>query len=127
MIFADTSFLIALVRKSDERHPRAHEMADNLHERVIISGHVFSEFVTYIAFKDGNKCAYESGKKLLGSEFLIVYALQEDIPSALEYVRKHPKLSMCDALSATIMKKLGISKVLSFDSDFDILGFERLA
>jgi len=126
MLFADTSFLIAALRVNDENHARAKEIAEKIAEKMMVSDHVLSEFLTMMARREGNKMAYEAGKNLLESEVLIVYAVQEDIPPALELVRTTPKLSMCDALSATIMKKLGVKKILSFDSDFDTLGFERV-
>lgn len=126
MIFADTSYLIAIVRPSDENHCRAAEISQGLAERVIITDNVFSEFVTFLAYKDGNSAAHLHAKKVLESEILLVCALNEDMPSALELIKKYPKLSMCDALSFIVMKKLGIKKILSFDSDFDGLGCERI-
>ncbi len=126
MLFADTSFLVASLRVNDENHLRAKAIAESMGEKMMISDHILSELLTMLAYKEGNKAAYQAGKGLVGSDVLIVYAVQEDILPALELVRTTPKLSMCDAISATIMKKLGIKKILSFDSDFDTLGFERI-
>ncbi|MCX6771141.1 MAG: PIN domain-containing protein [Candidatus Micrarchaeota archaeon] len=126
MLFADTSFLAASLRVNDENHLRAKEIAGDINEKMMISDHVFSELLTLMAYKEGNKEAYRAGKRLLDSEVLIVYAVSEDFLPALEMVRTTQKLSMCDALSATIMRKLGVKKILSFDSDFDLLGFERI-
>ena len=126
MLFADTSFLVASLRVNDENHLKAKEIVGNINEKMMISDHILSEFMTLLAYKEGNKAAYQAGKNLLDSDVLIVYAVQEDILPALELVRTTPKLSMCDALSATIMRKLGVKKILSFDSDFDTLGFERI-
>ncbi|MFA6328285.1 MAG: PIN domain-containing protein [Candidatus Micrarchaeia archaeon] len=126
MLFADTSFLVASLRVNDENHLRAKAIAEGMNEKMMISDHVLSELLTLLAYKEGNKTAYQAGKRLIGSDVLIVYAISEDIPLALELMKTTPKLSMCDALSATIMKKLRIKKILSFDSDFDALGFERI-
>ena len=126
MLFADTSFLVASLRVNDENHLRAKAIVESMTEKMMISDHVLSEFLTLLAYKEGNKTAYQAGKDLLGSDVLMVYAVQEDILPSLELVRMTPKLSMCDAISATIMKKLGTRKILSFDSDFDRLGFERI-
>ena len=126
MLFADTSFLVASLRVNDENHLRAKAIAESMGEKMMISDHILSELLTMLAYKEGNKAEYHAGKGLVGSDVLIVYAVQEDILPALELVRTTPKLSMCDAISATIMKKLGIKKILSFDSDFDTLGFERI-
>jgi uncharacterized protein len=126
VLFADTSFLVAALRVNDENHQRAKEIAEKINEKMMVSDHVLSEFLTMMARREGNKTAYEAGKNLFASDVLVVYAVQEDVLPALELMRTTPKLSMCDALSATIMRKLGIKKILSFDSDFDTLGFERI-
>ncbi len=126
VIFADTSFIVALLRINDEIHARALELLPKIRERVVISDHVLAELVTFLAYRDGNAVAYSCAKKLLESEILIVQVVNEDILPALKLVRKYGKLSMCDALSAVVMKNLGIGKALSFDSDFDRLGFERV-
>ena len=126
MIFADTSFLVALARQSDEDHERADELARNLPDRVATTNQVLSEFVTLMLRKDGSRQAHEAGMKLLQSEIVVICTVHEDLPAALELVRKHQKISMCDAISAVVMDKLHMKKVLSFDSDFDTLGFERV-
>ena len=126
MILADTSFLVALARQEDENHARADELASKALDKVATTDLVLSEFVTLMSRKNGNRQAHMAGEKILQSEILMICAVHEDLPSALELVRITPKLSMCDAVSAVVMKKLKIRQVLSFDSDFDTLGFERI-
>jgi len=126
MLFADTSYLVALFRENDEKNARAVEMSRGINERVFSTFHVLSEFVTFISAKDGNKAAYSAGTKIANSEIAFVNTMSEDIAPSLEYIRKFPGLSMCDAISAATMDKLAVKKILSFDSDFDRLGFERL-
>lgn len=127
MLFADTSYLIALLRVNDAMHHRAAEIEKQLAEPVLTTDNVFSEFITYASAKEGNKAAYGAGVKLLKSELRVVCIDETDLPLALEHVRRIPGLSMCDALSAVVMKKLGVRRILSFDSDFDDLGFERIS
>lgn len=126
MLFADTSYLVALARPNDENHMRAVEIAKNLKERLATTDHVLSEFVTLLSYKNGNDIAYSSGKKIAESEIVLLSVLKEDIPAALEYIRKYPRLSMCDAFTAITMSKTGMKKVISFDFDFDRLGIERI-
>ncbi len=126
MLFVDTAFLIALFRGKDEDHARAVQLFSAVDEDLVSSDHVIAEFLTFIAGRDGNQVAYERGTKLLSSDLQIVYVTADEMLPALEKVRTLRKLSMCDALSAVVMQKLGIRKILSFDSDFDRLGFERL-
>ncbi|MCX6772807.1 MAG: PIN domain-containing protein [Candidatus Micrarchaeota archaeon] len=127
MPFADTSYFIALFRSNDEKHERAVNLSKDLNERVLTTQHVFSEFITFISAKDGNNIAYELGRRILKSELVLLSTSNEDIELALEYIRKHPKISGCDAISAAVMQKMAINKILSFDSDFDRMGFERIS
>jgi len=126
MLFADTSYLIALFRANDEMHLRAVEIEAEIDERVATTDAVLSEFITYASAKDGNKAAYGIGVKLLRSNLEIIHAGADDFALALENIRKFPKISMCDAISATVMKRMGMKKILSFDSDFDRLDFVRI-
>ncbi len=127
MLLADTSYLVALFVANDERHARAVEINNGIRDRVFITDQVFSEFITIASKKTGNKNAYVFGKKLLASEMVLIIPQMEDISAALEFVRKYPEVSFCDAVSAAVMQQMGVQKVLSFDSDFDRLGFERIS
>jgi predicted nucleic acid-binding protein len=125
MLFADTSYLVSLFVANDERHTRALQLI-TVQDRLVSTDHVFSEFITMAMRRAGHKSAYEFGKHLLQSDITFLDVVAEDLLPALGFVKSHPNLSMCDALSAVLMTKLGIRKILSFDSDFDRLGFERL-
>jgi predicted nucleic acid-binding protein len=126
MLFADTSYLLALFVSNDERHGRAVELSRGISEGLVSTDHVLSEFVTIVSKRAGNKAAYLLGSNLLKSEIKIVYIGEETVSSALDFIRRHPGISMCDAISAAIMKEMGVRKILSFDSDFDKMGFERV-
>jgi len=127
MILLDTSFLIALIRKNDEKHTEAENILGQVKERTVITDHVLSELITFLVCRDGNKTAYEVGKKIIDSDIIIVSVLHEDLSAALGCVGKYNGFSMCDALSIIVMQKLGIKKIASFDSDFDrIKNIERL-
>ena len=128
MILLDTSFLIALIRKRDEKHTEAEKILGQIKERTVITDHVLSELITFMVYKDGKKTAYEVGKKIMDSDVIIVSVLREDLSAALGYVGKYEGFSMCDALSIVVMQKLGIKKIVSFDSDFDrIRNIERIS
>jgi predicted nucleic acid-binding protein len=126
MIFADTSFLISLFRENDEYNARAVRLSKEIDQRVVITSEILVELVTFILRKDGKETAYRIGKKIIESDVIIIYIGDDDIPDALQYVKRYEGLSMCDALSAVVMKKIGIKKILSFDSDFDKLNLERV-
>ena len=126
MILLDTSFLVALFRENDEKHERAAELVKEIKGRVTITDHIFSELITFLTAKDGNSTAYGAGKKINESEIILISVLREDIPIALNYIRKYQGISMCDALSVVVMKNMGIRKIASFDSDFDKFSVERI-
>ena len=126
MILADTSYLLALFASNDERHSRASDLSARISEKVGLTDHVFSELITLLSRRSGSSEAYKVGTRILQSDLLILHVADEDLKPALETVKSHSNVSMCDAISAVVMKKLGIRKILSFDSDFDRLGFERI-
>ena len=71
--------------------------------------------------------AYRAGKQLLESDVQVVCLLQEDLMPALEIVKKYGHLDFGDASSIVAMRKTGIKRIASFDSDFDrIPGIERV-
>ena len=127
MLFADTSYLVGVFVSNDGWHERAMEIARGISEEIAVTDHVFSEFITLVSKRSGNKAAYEAGRQILESDLAVLPTERADLVSALEYVRKHPGISMCDAVSAAVMQNLGIRRILSFDSDFDDLGFERIS
>ena len=120
MIFLDASFIIALVSKNDQWHHKAKKIAKKIPNKDrIISNLVMSEAITMIGKKTGGEIA----RKIF---FYIEdnYTIYQDHPflnrGAIETFRKFDgKLSFADSLSIEIMKELKISKIVSFDSDFD--------
>ena len=126
MMFADTSYILALLVSNDERHERAVALSKDISEKLVSTDHVLSEFVTIVSKRAGNKAAYVLGANLLKSEFDFVYCDAETMSLALDFIRRHPGISMCDAISAAVMKSMGMKKILSFDCDFYKLGFVRV-
>ncbi|MFQ5406669.1 MAG: type II toxin-antitoxin system VapC family toxin [Candidatus Micrarchaeia archaeon] len=128
MIFADTSAIIAYFCPDDERHLSAKNLLGNVQETIIISDHVLDETITFIARRYDSNFAYAVGKKIFSSkETLLQTATMEDLNKALETVKKHRKMSFCDALSVIIMQNNKIKKILSYDSDFDyVKGIQRI-
>jgi len=128
-IIADSSFLIALARKADENHVRSVAIKDSLDNNTfLITDHILGEIVTFLNKRDSAQIAHAVGKTLLqSSDMTIIFPEESELEQALDYLRKYNVLSFCDALSITLMKSNGISKIVSFDSDFDkIAGVERI-
>ncbi|HLC68510.1 MAG TPA: PIN domain-containing protein [Candidatus Bilamarchaeaceae archaeon] len=125
-IFLDSDFIIALVRPADENHIRAKELYQGLPIQNILSDHVLDEVVTYLGGKNEPDIGYEIAKKILSAEHTdVLFSKREEIVEALEIFNKFKTLSLCDALPVILMKRNGIRKILSFDSDL-IPGIQRI-
>jgi len=129
MIFVDSSVLIAAARKSDENHARAIELLrKHVEEKFIVTEIVASEVVTFVSKRTNPRAGYETGKRLVDSEqFEIVFSTRDHLLRSLETLKKYCFDSLCDALSIEIMREQKISRICSFDSDFDrVPGIKRI-
>ena len=127
MILVDSSFFIGLVDKKDQWHKKAIMVLEKINEEMIVSDFIISESVTSI----GNRSGGKAGKKLY--EFFvdncqIAYVDEVLLKEGMNIFLKYDgKLSVADSVSVAIMKKRKISKIASFDSDFDkVHGIKRV-
>ncbi|MEE9151934.1 MAG: PIN domain-containing protein [Thermoplasmata archaeon] len=127
MILVDSSFFIGLVDKKDQWHKKAIRVLEKINEEMIVSDLIISESVTSI----GNRSGGKAGKKLY--EFFvdncqIVYVDEVLLKEGMNIFLKYDgKLSVADSVSVAIMKKRKISRIASFDSDFDkVRGIKRV-
>ncbi|MBS3068000.1 type II toxin-antitoxin system VapC family toxin [Candidatus Micrarchaeota archaeon] len=127
-IFLDTGFIIALIRPSDENHLRAKEISNRIYSTFFLSDHIIDEVVTFLGKYKETETAYEVGKRLLNSDNVeIAFPAREELEIGLELFNKYKELSLCDALSVVFMKRHEVKKIISFDSDFDLIpGIERI-
>lgn len=119
MIFLDSSFIIGLMDRKDHWHEKALEVSEGINEEMMVSDLVISESVTSICKRSGGK----AGHKLY--EFFvdnchIEYVDEDVLREGMEvFLRFDGKLSVPDSVSVVLMRKKGISRIVSFDSDFD--------
>lgn len=86
----------------------------------LLTSHVLEEVVTFLSAKDGAKKAFEVGHRLLNTQNVdVVWVQEKDIKAALEILRKHRGLSLCDAITAAISQDRAVETIYSFDTDFD--------
>jgi predicted nucleic acid-binding protein len=119
MIFADSSYFIALAREKDRWHKDALRISERIRESIMISELVISESITMVGSFEGGKAG-----KTLYEYFLdnckIEFINDEIISKAMTtFLKFDGSISMADASSIELMKKYGINKIISFDSDFD--------
>jgi predicted nucleic acid-binding protein len=126
VIFIDASFIIATASKSDQWHERAIKLLPKVKkEERIISELIISETITLIGILHGGKAAVNVYNYIKDNHTIYQdkKLLDESIPN---YLKFDGKLSLADSTAVTIMKKLGIEKIASFDSDFDKVGIIRI-
>ena len=118
MIFVDTSFLIALLIKTDSHHEKALKIAESIHERKVINSTVMNETLNAFTGKGG-----KIGKELyqiIEEMFDIEYLNQSDYEHAMEiYLHFDSSINFSDCTILSTMIRNKIDKIISFDSDFE--------
>lgn len=118
MIFVDTSFLIALLVKTDSHHEKALKIAESIHERKVINSTVMNETLNAFTGKGGKigKELYQIIEEMFDIEFLN----QSDYEHALEiYLHFDSSINFLDCAILSTMIRNKIDKIISFDSDFE--------
>lgn len=117
MIFADSSYFVARSKKDDRWHNDALNL--KIKEQFLVSELIMSESITLVGSFAGGK----SGRTLY--DFFLdnckIEYLDEEMmeKSMVTFLKYDGSLSLADASSVEIMKKHGVRKIISFDSDFD--------
>ena len=121
MIFFDSSFLIGLIIKSDNKHNDAIRIKEKLaslgNERRVINNIVIGETL--------NSFGRFSGKQtkeifnMLHLMYDVVYLSNEDYNKAIDiYLYYNGSINFHDCLILQTMEKLQITKIVTFDDDF---------
>lgn len=130
MIFADTSYWIALQSDRDRYHDLARGLAlANAAAPIITSDQVRGETWTYIRRKSGHLDAVAFLDLLDDSTRVSVEPVSaEDQEVALAWLRRHDEreYSFVDATSFAVMRRRRITEAFAFDGDFAAAGFVEL-
>jgi predicted nucleic acid-binding protein len=130
VIFADTSFWVALRNRRDSHHEEALSLLQAYGDRgFVTSNHVRGETWTYLRRRAGHAAAVGFLDGLSRSprvRVLVVSTAQEE--DALRFLRQHDEreYSFVDATSFVLMKTLRTREALAFDDDFSAAGFIEL-
>lgn len=128
LIFADSSYFIALADEKDQWHQKAKKLAqEEAHSRITVTDLVLSECVTAVGARGGGKAGmtlYE----YITDNCEVVFTTEDILHDAMEvFLRYDGTLSVADAVSVAVMRLRNIKTILSFDSDFDkVKGITRL-
>jgi predicted nucleic acid-binding protein len=119
MIFADSSYFIALAREKDRWHHDALRVAGKNKDSFLVSDLIISESVTLVGSLEGGKAG-----KLLYEYFIdnckIEFVDREMLSKSMEMFLKYDgSISLADAVSVEMMKEKRVKKIISFDGDFD--------
>lgn len=118
MIFVDTTFLLALLIKTDAHHEVALKIGKDIHEKKIINNTVLNETLNSFSGKGG-----KIGKQLyqtINEIFEVVYLDEADYNEAVDlYLNYDSSINYSDCTILETMFKNKIDRIATFDSDFD--------
>ena len=122
MIFIDSNIPMYLVGADHPHKHGARRLVESLiesRERLVTDAEVFQEILhryTAIARRDAIEPAWTA---LTGLVDEVLPIEMEDCEGARELVGEIDALSARDALHATVMRRHGLERILSFDAGFD--------
>ena len=129
MIFIDSSASYALANDKDRNHLRASrglQSALASREPLMTHNYVISECASLIQRRLGLQAAlaYLKGTQLL----LVHWVTRGEHERAVELLDQRARrgLSLVDCVSFVVMRELGVSTALAYDSDFEREGFSVL-
>lgn len=131
MKFADTSWWVAWVLRSDARHADATAMrvAIGATEQVLTTNLVVGETWTFLRKKDSHQVAVEFLDRVAKLETARKLTIQSVEPThesrAWQWLRRHDDrvYSFVDASSFEVMRERRLREALAFDQDFAAAGF----
>jgi len=129
LIFADSSFWVALKNEGDPDHKSAVEVMEKIrakrYGRLCTSDYVLDEVATFISQRlKLHEIAVETLTSILASKETDLLKVDfATIQGAVDVFKKHNFLSFTDATTCVLLDVHKISTVATFDEDFAKLGF----
>jgi len=130
VIFIDSNIPMYLIGASHPHKADAQRLLEQAltdRTRLVTDAEVFQEILrryTAIQRHDAIDPAFRVLTRIVDEVYSIDRATVEDARSILE---RHPRVSARDTLHVASMQRNGVSRILSFDADFDrIAGITRL-
>ena len=131
-VFADTSYLSALLSRRDSLHARAKSLSESLAgARIVTSDLVLIEFLNSFASSgpQSRRMAFDSVMAIRRSaEAPVESFTRESFDAALNLYNQRPdqSWSLTDCSSFLIMRRHGIESALTYDKHFEEAGFKAL-
>lgn len=90
--------------------------------KFVINDYILNETVTYLRRKAGYDISIEVLNLLLNPDyFTLLKVTESDLKAAYFFFKQYRKLSFTDACIVSTMISNNIKKIISFDSDFDVI------
>jgi len=128
-VFADTSGFLALLMESDRQHARAQRTFRTLGERespLATTSYVLAETYALLDRRVGRNGVFRFREEL--EDLLhVTWVGKEEHDAGLAMLRARPRsVSLTDAVSFVVARRLGIREVFAFDPHFRREGFTVL-
>ena len=126
MLFADTSFFIALQVVRDAHHGNAASLWSETTERIVTTNHVVGETWTGLRRRAGHRAAAAFYRALVSEprvSIIVVGSELERVAWRWLLQRDEREYSFVDATSFAFMRDKRITNALVFDGDFAAAGF----
>ncbi len=122
--FFDTSYICALYNSNDSQHKKAIQLKNKISKTTHpwISNYIFLETVTILSQKIGKKDSVDVGKLMFSSNkfnFLQITPKLNLKTWLLFQQIENKNISYVDCNTAILMKEEKISKLVTFDKDFE--------
>ena len=131
-VFADTFYWIALADAADHFHQRALAVTDEKADsEIVTTDEVLTEFLTFFAGapEQFRRSAADGVEGLLTSSFVrVIPQSRESFRAGLQLYRSRPDkgYSLTDCISMQLMRREGLTEVLTNDRHFEQEGFRAL-
>jgi predicted nucleic acid-binding protein len=129
----DSSALVALLNPRDSRHSDIREQMESLSAAkwaLFVPTLVIAETYRVLLYKAGvhKSVPLRFVEAVFDGSYNILRPSSEDESEAVGLLRRFgdQKLTLTDAVSMTMMKRLGLARAVTLDWHFSLLGFERL-
>jgi uncharacterized protein len=122
VIFLDSNVLVYLIGTPHPNRELAYAAIDRLARsgtRMVSSAEVMQELLHLYSKRPASAALQQALNALRGLADEIYPVEAEDVDRAHAVWRAHPGLSSRDALHVAVMQRRGVSRILSFDRDFD--------
>jgi uncharacterized protein len=128
-VFVDTSAWVAALDRSEPAHLAVAAVLREQGVRLVTSDYVVDETLTFLRMRVGASVAIRFGESILeGEDVAFVRLSHTDWKQAWTLFQRYTdhEFSFTDCTSFALMKRMGLTRALTLDGHFRIMGFEML-